>query len=371
MHARCRIVVVLSLLAMACAGGEDDLDSADTLESRTADGCEYVIAPNFAHLLAHRAYVKSHAVGFFHLFAYHARGSNDRIGLTPIRATILYKTGPGRWSASPEKCATRADGGVYATADAGPHDPVRDTHPSVGCQKAPTATAGAGKIITVGTDNRTYNLSIPANYDQNHPYPLVFAFHGMGSSGMQAERYFGLQQAAGNEAIVVYPDAVPSTRAWGITGDAANLDLVFFDALRDELTSHLCVDETRIFAAGHSMGGFFANTVGCARGSILRGIAAVGGGGPFITCDNGRVAAMLIAAKDDPQVAASQGASSRDWWLRASHCEASTRAVGPSSCVAYNDCEPGYPVKWCLEPSGGHAWPSFAGTAIWDFFDKL
>lgn len=380
MHARCRIVVALSLLVAACADHEDEPAgdvAADVLEARTADGCEYFVAPNFAHLLARRAYVTSHPVGFFRVFTYQARGTNDLIGLTPFRRTTLYKIGNGRYATSASKCPGRSDGGAVASpapvADAGSvhiNDP-RDSLESPGCHKPPTITAGPGKLLSAGGLNRTYALAVPPNYDPNRAYPLVFAFHGLGSSSAQAERYFGLAQTAGNDAIIVYPDAVPDTRAWGITGEAAATDLAFFDGLVREVTDSLCVDVSRVFATGHSMGAFFANTLGCARGAVLRAIAPVSGGGPYVSCDNGKVAALLITAEDDPIVATAQVESSRDWWLRASGCQASTRPVGPASCVAYANCAGEYPVHWCLEKGGGHTWPSFAGAAIWRFFAAL
>ena len=49
-----------------------------------------------------------------------------------------------------------------------------------------------------------------------------------------------------------------------------------------------------------------------------------------------------------------------------------------TECVEYPDCDSDYPVYWCPheneDPSHsapGHAWPPFAGEAIWNFFKTL
>jgi poly(3-hydroxybutyrate) depolymerase len=243
---------------------------------------------------------------------------------------------------------------------------------TTGCGLAPPVSGTAS--ITIDGTARSYVLAVPANYDRNQSYALVLAFHGAGSSGSQAQRYFGVQRASAGEAIVVYPDALPDangTRAWGLTGAAATRDFGFVDALVNQLGSTMCVDSARIFAAGHSSGGYFSNALGCARGNTLRGIGVVAGGGPFVRCDGGQVAAWLEHSSDDPIVPVSAGQSSRDHWLAANHCTATTTAVGPSTCVRYDGCDTGEPVNWCAETSLGHNWPSYAGQAIWSFFSQL
>jgi poly(3-hydroxybutyrate) depolymerase len=216
-------------------------------------------------------------------------------------------------------------------------------------------------------------LYVPSGYDRTRAYPLVLAFHGMGSSGSQAQLYFGVQQASANQAVIVYPNAAVRNNVtqWGLYGTAATEDLQFVDAVLAEVKSTLCIDGNRIFATGHSSGGYFSNTVGCARGNALRAIAPVAGGGPYVTCDGGQVAAWLYAAQDDQTVSYTNGQQSRDKWLAANHCSSTTQAVGPGACVAYQGCDTGYPVRWCLEATGGHNWPSYGGSAIWSFFAGL
>lgn len=379
-----RLTLVLLALS-ACAGDVGDQAGEATEDEYTggvlaALSCPTHAATNGAHVQAGRAYTTTRYVYFRRVTTYFARGTNESLGTSGTTTTTLYEVGPSTFSLSASSCGTSATDAAVPTADAGPKPvvdagagdattakPDASTSGSTGCGLIPPSS-GAGKTLVVNGVNRTYVLSVPANYDRTRAYPLIFAFHGLGGSGSQAQLYFGLAQATQSQAILVYPDATGSSRAWGISGASATLDLTFFDDLVRTVTSSLCVDTTRIFATGHSMGGYFSNTLGCARGDTLRAIAPVAGGGPYLSCGTGKVAAWVFAASDDAVVSSSAGVASRDHWLRANGCSSTTRATGPGACVAYDGCDPAHPVQWCLESSGGHNWPSYGGQAIWSFF---
>jgi polyhydroxybutyrate depolymerase len=165
----------------------------------------------------------------------------------------------------------------------------------------------------------------------------------------------------------VHPDALGNPTAWDLTG---NTDLAFFDALLTKIESQYCVDKNRIFAAGHSSGGYFSNVLGCKRGDVLRGIAPVSGGGPFGTC-TGQVAAWIAHGTNDTTVLPAQGRASRDHWVTANTCDGATSSpVTPSPCVEYASCDAGYAVRWC-EYNGTHTYPTFAPQGIWSFFKSL
>ncbi|MBN2716016.1 MAG: hypothetical protein JXX14_09175, partial [Deltaproteobacteria bacterium] len=149
-------------------------------------------------------------------------------------------------------------------------------------------------------------------------------------------------------------------------------DVIFFDDMLAQLTSQLCIDENRIFATGHSSGGFFTNNLACARGDVLRGIAPVSGGGPWGRggCA-GQVAAWVIHGTNDETVDVSMGEGSRDHWAEANGCDLqSSSEVSPDGCVAYAGCDSEYPVVWCTYDDG-HNWPAVAPQGMWDFFSTL
>jgi poly(3-hydroxybutyrate) depolymerase len=216
---------------------------------------------------------------------------------------------------------------------------------------------------------RTYVLSVPAGYTGSTPFPLVFAWHGAGGSGKLARAYFGVEQQSAGQAIFVYPDALPlasrgNETGWDLTptGD----DVLFFDALADTLSKGYCIDKNRIFSIGHSFGAYMSNTLGCQRGDVLRAIAPVSGGGPFAASCQGTVAAWLTHGTADMMVLIAEGRGSRDHWLKANGCGATTSPVNPMPCVAYAGCQADLPVIWC-EHTGGHEWPAFAAAGIWGF----
>ena len=219
-----------------------------------------------------------------------------------------------------------------------------------------------------GGVERTYLVDLPSSYDPATAYPIVFGFHGASTSGetFRSSFYGNLLSAMADEAIVVHPDALGDPTSWD-----ANRDVTFFDDLLVELRSTLCIDTNRVFATGHSSGGFFTNSLACERADVLRGIAPVSGGGPngFANCV-GPVAAWIAHGENDETVDFSSGEGSRDYWLEANGCAAdSAMPAALDECVEYG-CEAGLPVQWCVYQDG-HDWPDFAPQAMWDFFRAL
>jgi polyhydroxybutyrate depolymerase len=267
------------------------------------------------------------------------------------------------------------NGAAGSTGGGGPSNPISSAAvPSAGCDQAPEFQSGTQEI-EVGGLSRTFIIDLPGDYAQSQPYPLVFGFHGRGFSAAEfrSPSYGNLLSVAGNEAIVVHPEADGDALAWETESQE---DVVFFDALLEALSRGLCVDESRVFAAGHSSGGYFANLLGCQRGDVLRAIAPVAGGGPFgqtggaPSCER-PVSAWIAHAEDDETVLFANGEGSLDYWLGSDDCDAeSFEPVQPDPCVAYRGCASGLAVRWCAY-EGGHDWPSFAAEGIWEFFESF
>jgi poly(3-hydroxybutyrate) depolymerase len=223
------------------------------------------------------------------------------------------------------------------------------------------------RALMLDGEERTYVLDLPPDYDPATPYPIVFGFHGASTSGstFRSEFYGNLLSTLEDAAIVVHPDALGDPTSWD-----TERDVPFFDALVETLSGELCVDAGRIFATGHSSGGFFTNTLGCERGDVLRAIAPVSGGGPFVfggtTCA-GEVATWIAHGENDETVEFSSGEDSRDHWLEANGCGETSSATTPAGCVEYQGCDAGFPVHFCVYQEG-HDWPEFGPEGIADFF---
>jgi poly(3-hydroxybutyrate) depolymerase len=265
-----------------------------------------------------------------------------------------------------------ADGAVVdgpVGAEAAAMDDAPPAAPGCGTAGAPTGVQR--KSLTVDGRARSYLLSVPAGYRADAPIPLVFAWHGLGGSAAYFRGAHGLEGPAQGGAIFVYPDGLPqpafaNNAGWDLRPDGPDVHL--FDAMLAEVTGTYCVDRARVFSTGHSFGGYMTNTLGCLRGSVLRGIAPVSGGLPMLKCDGKAMPAWLTHGSNDPVVAFSEGESARDHWRMGAGCGETSRPVEPAGCVAYDGC--GAPVHWCVHQLM-HSWPPFASAAIWRFFREL
>jgi len=235
-----------------------------------------------------------------------------------------------------------------------------------GCE-TPSVSPGAyvHGVLTVNGLRRTYHLAVPLG-DPHAPRALVLVFHGRGGNGREMRDGIGkaLEFAAQGKALFVYPDGVDN--GWP---NHEGKDVAFVDALLHELPRQVCFDPRRIFATGFSYGAIMSNTLGCARGGVIRGIAPMSGAGPRIACNGTPVAAWISHGADDrilPEVA---GEGSRDHWVRANGCRSESHPTSPPPCVAYEGCGAN-PVVWCEFP-GGHEMPAFVPAAVWKFFEDL
>lgn len=266
--------------------------------------------------------------------------------------------------------------------------------------------------IDVGSDQRQYLLELPQGYDGRTPVPVMFAFHGTATTAVDflGAAYGDVRAAAAGRFLLVAPQGLKRNdqTGWidfnespdnGIT----QADLDFFDALVARVGASYCVDSHRIFAMGHSAGGFISNYLGCVRSNVLRGIGPFAGAGPYETpvtrC--GKVAAFIghNPKEGDPDECAKVSSGTCPWivswpdygwpttqfWSSKSACQGlgsmPTEAFpgngttgDPLPCQAIAGCDARYPVTLCLydysdQWVGPHAFPNrWAARAAADFF---
>lgn len=264
--------------------------------------------------------------------------------------------------------ASLVDGGGVADASI-------DAPQSMGCGSS-GATGLADLRITVNAVERRYLRSVPASYDGSRPLALIFAWHGRGGNGMIARQYFGIEAAAGADAIVVYPfglpvSSTPTDTGWELTPNGR--DVALFDAIQTELRQQYCIGRT--YSMGHSFGGYMSNTLACARGGTaveaVRAIAPVAGGGPFGQCSGAPVSAIVIHGTSDAVVPFSEGENAHASWRTKAGCETTSMPIAPSPCVADDGCDNGLVVRFCPHTetaNSGHGWPSFVAGAVWQLF---
>jgi poly(3-hydroxybutyrate) depolymerase len=295
---------------------------------------------------------------------------------------------PGNGGSNDAGGTSEAGGG--RVADAG----MMEVGPPLGgsgCGKTPpplgtmigAASRGTGAdysySIDVGGTPRTYVLHLPAGYDPNHPYPVVFLFHGTGGSGAMFDYTRVEQSAPPGSAIFVLPDGLnynaPSGNLPGWqTFNADDRDLRFFDALWEQLQASYCVDTKRVFASGHSIGGFMSNYLASQRGNVVRAAAPLAGGGlyPSYTRSHpqvGEAAVIILHGTADTDVPYMSGVNALNYFLGVNHCALASVPTDHPPCLAYQGCDAGFPVQMCTYEGVAHNldWAQ-VGPIVWSFF---
>jgi poly(3-hydroxybutyrate) depolymerase len=154
-----------------------------------------------------------------------------------------------------------AAGTSFGRSAAAPPSVTAAAGSTAGCGKAPALTSG-NHTIQSGGQTRSYILRIPAGYDNNHPYRLIFGFHWRGGTAGDVDSggtdgynwsYYGLRRLAdnaNNSTIFVAPQGIGN--GWANSGGQ---DVAFVDAMVSQIEAGLCVDTTQVFSAGFSYGG--------------------------------------------------------------------------------------------------------------------
>ena len=251
-----------------------------------------------------------------------------------------------------------------------------------GCGHAPPLPPPAQ--VEVGDEARDVIVRVPEGYDPLRAHPLILAFHGRTAENATARRYFGLEPAAPS-AIFAYPAGrrdASGRFTWFDTTDPGHAlrDYALFDAVVATLTRHYCVDGSRIFAVGHSLGATFVNNLACARGHVLRAVATLAGGISPFAC-RGEVAAMLLHNPNDRLVGIRHGLHAREVLLARNDLVPMRRTVtvGSFACRRYGAPREAHPVLWCPHRRDHtrtgryypHQWPAGTGEAMMAFFASL
>ena len=249
-------------------------------------------------------------------------------------------------------------------------EPPEDADWSPGCGSGKQPQGLERREITVSGQTRTLHVWRPPGYGSDYPYPVIFMLHGAGGNGPNLRSFVNLEDDVENLALIVYLDALPDDEGVPRWDDA---DLDFFDAALTEVAATHCVDEARVFAAGFSNGGAFANAIGCARRQSVRAIASVAGGGPGGEGCQGAVPALIAHGVHDEAVPIESGRASRAYWQQQAACgDTEVPALDDQHCSGFQGCA--VPVVWCEheeQENGGHWWPAFLDRAMWRFFSGV
>lgn len=271
--------------------------------------------------------------------------------------------------------------------------------------------------VPVDTMTRWFNLIIPPNYDHTEPRPLLFFFHGgLGSMDVIFRNQEDLIQKCEEENwILVSPNGSNFNGNRGpSTWNAAHCcnpslkhdvdDNGFIRKMIDFLSTELKIDENRIYATGHSNGGFLCHKLGAEMPDVFAAVAGsastIGGQvdslSPITTVQPIQPFPILIIHGMDDVNASYYGGgalvhdridiSFREsvlFWANNNKCsisQADTTIInglhGKVWIVDFNDCDDNTEVRSITIENQAHGWPSvissgFDGTqAMIDFFKK-
>ncbi len=290
--------------------------------------------------------------------------------VTLLAAAALVLAGAG--------CAgARSDAAATTTTTASAEARTVAARPSSGCAGTGNADDSSAHQLVVGTETRTYELTLPHDSagPNGTPAPLLLLFHGFKGSGAEIGQYTGLpEQASADGYLVASPDGKGKT--WQV--DAHGTDAAFVAALVAHLEATHCVDERRVYLAGFSAGAAFTLIYSCQHESQVAAMATVavdfqlgctrpisliafhGTLDPAVPFTDGTKGASL------PDVAVRGTELNMGDWARLDHCAPTPTDTTIGSQVTrqvWPGCASGTAVVLYRIEGGGHTWP---GAAIDD-----
>ena len=136
--------------------------------------------------------------------------------------------------------------------------------------------------------SREYIVYIPGSYDGSKEYPLLFNFHGGGSTSNNFINVNDMRPIADTAGfIAIYPQGAidyngadpgsPPSTSWIHKAPTTHDDINFISAIIDVLANEYLVDENRVYACGYSEGGIFSYELGCRLNNRIAAFASVSG----------------------------------------------------------------------------------------------
>jgi polyhydroxybutyrate depolymerase len=269
------------------------------------------------------------------------------------------------------------------------------------CSPAKPQPAGTVEV-SFPEDGRRALVHVPEAYDGTEAYPLVFSWHGYGSTAEDHLAYADFRPLAESEHfLVVVPQGAGSPSRFnlgaGIVGDTD--DAAFADRLIDRVAADYCLDTARVYSTGVSNGGGMSAVLACERGDRF---AAVSMDALLLFPDGcGRAVPVLGMMGDADLVVPIQGGevnccggwsidsavSSMQRWAAHAQCTSSDEDDVEDHVVRtrWEGCADDVAIEYWLIEGGGHTWPGAADTSqlgptnqeidasevMWDFFKRF
>lgn len=163
-------------------------------------------------------------------------------------------------------------------------------------------------ILTPDGHERTYRIYVPSSIPSDQIIPLVVALHGGTGWGEQFEKTSEFDKVADKAGfLVVYPDGndiarIPGKGGVWNAGDCCGFaaenaedidDVSFISKVIDEVKTQYQIDNSRIYATGHSNGGMLAYRLACELSDKIVAVGIQSGTNGFGPCTPGRPVSLI------------------------------------------------------------------------------
>ncbi len=252
---------------------------------------------------------------------------------------------------------------------------------SFDCTGSSAVSGDTNRTVQVGDDTRSYVLHIPDTYTGLTPSPLIIDFHALGGSGQNERIVSPYPPVTDAEGVIA---AFPTGASIPAFGTAWNIGPCCVDGVDDgafaremvrDIAAFACIDPSRIYAVGISMGGGMANYLACESADLFAAVAPSGFDlleDTIDDCTPSRpITVVSFRGTADPLVPYGGGYSDLilghpitflgavntfDEWARINGCTGDPSDMG-NGCQAFAtaQCAGGVEVILCTDQGGGIA----------------
>ncbi|KAK4034296.1 Alpha/Beta hydrolase protein [Parachaetomium inaequale] len=270
---------------------------------------------------------------------------------------------------------------------------VTAAKPSSGCGNAPklitSAAATTPLTLTSNGKTRQYYVKLPENYDNSHPYRLIFTLHALGGNAQQVTvgtggylPWYGIPTLANDTLGAVYISPNGLNNGWANQGGE---DVAFLKTVMETVESDLCIDQNLRFSTGFSYGAAMSFSLACSLGKQIRAVAVLSGNPTISGCSGGTepVAYYGQHGVKDSVLPIAGGREMRDRFVKNNGCTSQSppepaSGSGKHIKTAYSGCNPDYPVVWNAfdgdhtpQPKDQGAANTFSAVDTWEFFSQF
>lgn len=268
--------------------------------------------------------------------------------------------------------------------------------------------------IDVNGTTREYILYEPAGYGNDDILPLIFVFHGFGSTAQFFAENLNLSLVADTARFyIVHPQGLVvedlvfggSGTGWNIPGNyvADHDDVLFINAIIDDIISNpaIQIDLSRIHSTGNSSGAEMSYYMACALSDRIASVAGNAGQMAWVMMDSlctpeRPVSVLHSLGTLDPFFPVNGNEffppleGTAEYWAELCGCDSVPEVIqlpdidpydgSVPFLKTYGNCDPGFEVL-CYRIQGmGHSWPGSGypganndidiGFEMWAFFKR-